>query len=201
MRRIRYIHEQPDWPQLTWDSQALAPRLGAVRQHQGRLLGAMTGLGFDLQAEAGVTALSDEVVRSSAIEGARLDMGEVRSSVARRLGVSAAGLPAPSREVDAVVAMMVDATTNCTAALTAQRLGAWQAALFPTGRSGLVPIAVGRWRDGAAGPMQVVSGPSRVLKYTLRGVEGGSSTPLVKRVTSKNLGKMATAGSAKVCLR
>jgi Fic family protein len=106
-----------------------------------------------------LTALTDEVVKSSAIEGERLSTDEVRSSVARQLGLEVAGLPRPSREVDGVVEMMIDATRNCSAPLTAERLFAWHAALFPTGRSGMYAITVGAWRDGEAGPMQVVSGP------------------------------------------
>lgn len=156
---MTYIHELPEWPGLHWDEDRLAQPLAALRHKQGRHLGRMETLGFDLRSEASLTALTDEVVKSSAIEGERLSTDEVRSSVARQLGLEVAGLPRPSREVDGVVEMMIDATRNCSAPLTAERLFAWHAALFPTGRSGMYTITVGAWRDGEAGPMQVVSGP------------------------------------------
>ena len=156
---MAFIHELPKWPDLTWDTQALAKALAAVRHKQGRHLGKMEALGFDLRTEASLTALTDEVVKSSAIEGERLDSEEVRSSLSRRLGLDVAGLPSPGREVEGVVEMMLDATRNFDQPLTAERLFAWHAALFPTGRSGKNRITVGAWRDGEAGPMQVVSGP------------------------------------------
>jgi Fic family protein len=152
------IHELPDWPALGWDATALAEPLAAARHRQGRLLGRLHDLGFDLRSEAHLKALTDEVVRSSAIEGERLDTGEVRSSIARRLGLDHAGLPVPSRSVEGVVELMLDATRNHAEPLTAARLHGWHASLFPTGRSGMQAIAVGAWRDAAAGPMQVVSG-------------------------------------------
>lgn len=156
---MTYIHELPEWPQLTWSTSALAKPLAMVRHRQGRHLGRMEALGFDLRSEANLAALTEEVVRSSAIEGERLNSDEVRSSIARRLGIEAAGLPMPSRAVEGVVEMMVDATRRYDQALTAERLFGWHAALFPTGRSGMHRIAVGAWRDAAAEPMQVVSGP------------------------------------------
>jgi Fic family protein len=156
---MTYIHERPEWPGLHWDENRLAQPLAALRHKQGRHLGRMEALGFDLRSEASVTALTNEVVKSSAIEGERLSTDEVRSSVARQLGIEVAGLPRPSREVDGVVEMMIDATRNCAAPLTSDRLFAWHAALCPTGRSGMYAITVGAWRDGEAGPMQVVSGP------------------------------------------
>ena len=154
---MTYIWENSRWPELTWDTQALATALVAVRHKQGRLLGLMESLGFALRAEANLQALADEVVTSCAIEGERLDTQEVRSSIARRLGLDVAGLPVPGRAVEGVVEMMLDATRDCGRPLTAARLFAWHAALFPTGRSGMVPITVGAWRG--AGPMRVVSGP------------------------------------------
>lgn len=154
-----YVHELPGWPDLTWSADALAEPLASVRHQQGRLLGRMEGLGFAVRSEANLTALTDEVVRSSAIEGERLDSGEVRSSIARRLGLDVAGLPVPSRAVEGIVEMMLDATRRCDQPLTAERLFAWHAALFPTGRSGTYRITVGGWRGSEAGPMQVVSGP------------------------------------------
>lgn len=159
---MTYVHERPEWPDFTWDSAALAQPLAALRHRQGRHLGRMEALGFDLRAQASLSALTDGVVKSSAIEGERLSSDEVRSSVARHLGLDVGGLQwetlRPNREVDGVVEMMLDATQNCSRLLTAERLFAWHAALFPTGRSGMYTISVGAWRDGAAGPMQVVSG-------------------------------------------
>lgn len=154
-----YIYEHPDWPAFTWDSGALAGPLAAVRHRQGKHLGRMETLGFDLRTEASVSALTDEVVNSSAIEGEHLNTDEVRSSIARRLGLNVAGLPEPGRQVEGVVEMMLDATRNFDQPLTAERLFGWHAALFPTGRSGVHRITVGGWRSGEAGPMQVVSGP------------------------------------------
>jgi len=154
-----YIHELTGWPSLTWDSEALAAPLAAVRHEQGRLLGKMESLGFELRSEASLIVLTADVVKSSAIEGETLDAGEVRSSIARRLGLDTAGLPQPSRPVEWVVEMMLDATQNFAAHLTDQRLYGWHASLFPTGHSGINRIAVGQWRPPEAGPMQVVSGP------------------------------------------
>jgi Fic family protein len=153
-----YIHQRPDWPALTWDAGAVAEALVQVRHRQGLLLGRMGALGFDLQAEAGLSALTREVVMSSAIEGERLNPDEVRSSIARRLGLDAAGLPEAGRAVEGIVEMMLDATRNCSAPLTEERLYAWHAALFPTGRSGGDRITVGAWRTETADPMRVVSG-------------------------------------------
>ena len=156
---MSYIHELPGWPELSWDMDALAAPLAAVRHAQGKHLGRMQALGFDLRAEANLAALTEEIVRSSAIEGDQLAAAEVRSSVARKLGLDAAGLPLPGREVEGVVEMMLDATRDFDAPLTAERLFGWHAALFPTGRSGMSRITVGAWRTDATGPMQVVSGP------------------------------------------
>jgi Fic family protein len=154
-----YIWEQPDWPDLSWDSAQLAPLLGRVSREQGRLLGRMQNLGFELRREAQLSTLTEDVVRSSEIEGERLDSEQVRSSVARRLGMKVAGLVPADRNVEGVVEMMLDATSQYAQALTADRLFGWHAALFPTGRSGLQKITVGHWRDDSTGPMQVVSGP------------------------------------------
>lgn len=156
---MTFIHELPEWPEFTWNGDVLAGSLAAARHKQGRHLGRMEALGFDLRSEASLSALTDDVVKSSAIEGERLDPEEVRSSIARRLGLDVAGLPEPGRTVEGVVAMMLDATRSFDQPLTAERLFGWHAALFPTGRSGMSRITVGAWRTGAAGPMQVVSGP------------------------------------------
>lgn len=154
-----YIHELPEWPKFRWDNEALVPSLSNIRHRQGRLIGRMEVLGFDLQAEANLNSLTEEVVKSSEIEGEILDRDEVRSSLARRLGIEVAGLIDSDRDVDGVVEMMLDATQNYAAPLTKDRLFGWHAALFPTGRSGLARIAAGEWRTDVSGPMQVVSGP------------------------------------------
>ena len=153
-----YIWEQKNWPELTWDSGRLAPLLGQVSRDQGRLLGRMQGLGFELRQEAELSALTEEVVRSSEIEGEKLDINQVRSSIARRLGMEVGGLVAADRDIEGVVEMTLDATTRYAQPLTADRLFSWHAALFPTGRSGLHKITVGNWRNDSSGPMQVVSG-------------------------------------------
>ena len=156
---MTYIHERPGWPKFTWDSEALAGALAAVRHKEGKHLGRMEALGFDLRSEASLSVLTDEVVKSSAIEGEQLNPEEVRSSIARKLGLDVAGLPEPGRVVEGVVAMMLDATRHFDQPLTAERIFGWHAALFPTGRSGMSRITVGAWRTGKAGPMRVVSGP------------------------------------------
>lgn len=153
-----YIHQQTEWPKLTWDRQALAEQLAAVRYRQGRLIGRMEALGFSLREEAMLQALTQEVIKSSEIEGEVLDREQVRSSLARRLGIEIAGTVPADRNVEGVVEMMLDATQHSESPLTDQRLFGWQAALFPSGRTGIHPIAVGAWRTGAKGPMQVVSG-------------------------------------------
>ena len=160
MRRLtRYIHQLPDWPQFRWDQEALAGPLAKTRHRQGRLLGRMESLGFALQKEAELETLTLEVLKSSEIEGEKLDAAQVRSSIARRLGIETAGTVAAERDVEGVVEMMLDATQNYAKPLSNERLLAWHAALFPTARSGMRRIIVGAWRDDADGPMQVVSGP------------------------------------------
>jgi Fic family protein len=154
-----YIHENPDWPNLRWDNATLLPLLADVRHRQGRLLGRMEGLGFRLRAEASLTTLTSDVIKSSEIEGAHLDAARVRSSIARRLGLDFGGSVRASREVEGVVEMMLDATQKHAEPLTAERLFGWHASLFPTGRSGMRRITVGAWRPASIGPMQVVSGP------------------------------------------
>jgi Fic family protein len=157
--KTAFIHERPGWPAFTWDGHALAALLAAVRHKQGRLLGKMEALGFNLRAEANLTVVTSDVVMSSAIEGEQLNADEVRSSIARRLGLDVAGLPKAGREVEGVVEMMLDGTRNFEKPLTRKRLFDWHAALFPTGRSGMSRITVGAWRKKERGPMQVVSGP------------------------------------------
>jgi Fic family protein len=154
-----YLWEQTNWPDLTWDVGRLAALVAEVSREQGRLLGRMQDLGFDLRREAHLSTLTEDVVRSSEIEGERLDRDQVRSSLARRLGMDVGELVPADRNVEGVVEMMLDATTHYAQPLTAERLFGWHAALFPAGRSGLQKIVVGHWRDDANGPMQVVSGP------------------------------------------
>lgn len=154
-----YIHERPDWPNFTWDAETLANPLAEARHRQGRLLGRMEALGFDLQTEATLHTLTADVVKSSAIEGENLNAEEVRSSIARRLGIDVGGYIPVGRDVDGIVEMMLDATQNYQLPLTTERLFGWHAALFPTGRSGMHRIAVSAWRPLEAEPMQVVSGP------------------------------------------
>lgn len=156
---MTYIHERPSWPNFHWSHSHLSDFLASVRHRQGRLLGRMEALGFSLRADATLRALTEEVLKSSDIEGERLDEAEVRSSLARRLGMNVAGLVPAGRDVDGVVEMMLDATQKFAQPLTAERLFSWHAALFPTGRSGMNEITVGAWRTDASGPMQVVSGP------------------------------------------
>jgi Fic family protein len=156
---VGYIHENPDWPGLRWDDARLLPVLADVRHRQGRLLGRMEGLGFRLRSEASLTTLTADVIKSSAIEGALLDVAQVRSSIARRLGLDFEGRVQSSRDVEGVVEMMLDATQKYSGPLTAERLFGWHASLFPTGRSGMRRITVGAWRPVGIGPMQVVSGP------------------------------------------
>lgn len=154
-----YIWERPEWPNFTWDNTQLLEPLATARLKQGELLGGMTRLGFDLGARAQVESLAEEVVKSSAIEDEMLDRDQVRSSVARRLGVSDAAVAPADRRTEDVVEMTLDATLNHDAPLTAERLLEWQAALFPAEYRVQNRIAAGRWRDDALGPMQVVSGP------------------------------------------
>jgi Fic family protein len=156
---MTYIHQNPAWPTFTWRDDLLAATLAAVRHRQGRLLGRMETLGFGLRAEAVLHTLTEDVLKSSEIEGELLDKAQVRSSLARRLGMDVAGMVPAERHVEGIVEMMLDATQNFARPLTIARLWDWHAALFPTGRSGMSKIIVGGWRDDAAGPMQVVSGP------------------------------------------
>lgn len=154
-----YIHLHKKWPEFTWDLDQLTPWLERVRLKQGRLIGKMEGLGFDLRDEAVLQNLTEDVIKSSEIEGEKLDRTQVRSSIARRMGMDVAGLVRSDRDIEGVVEMMMDANQNYKQSLSAKRLFDWHAALFPTGRSGMTKITVGDWRDDADGPMQVVSGP------------------------------------------
>ncbi len=153
-----YIYELPDWPKFSWNQEKLANQLIAVRHRQGRLIGRMQALGFPLQEEAVLRTLTEDVLKSSEIEGEILNKDQVRSSIARRLGIDAGTLPSVDRNVDGVVEMMLDATQRFDQPLSAARLFGWHGALFPTGRSGLSKIKVAQWRDKESGPMRVVSG-------------------------------------------
>ena len=155
----KYIHELPDWPNFSFDEAIIAERLPAVSRKQGRLLGRMESLGFELQQEAELYTLTEDVLRTSEIEGEILDKQQVRSSIARHLGMDIPGLVKADHAVEGVVEMMLDATRYFDKPLTSERLCSWHAALFPTGRSGMHKITVGDWRKAEAGPMQVVSGP------------------------------------------
>ncbi|MBA3848718.1 MAG: DUF4172 domain-containing protein [Opitutus sp.] len=156
---MAYIHQQPDWPKLTWNEIELAPLLIAVRHRQGHLLGRMKGLGFRFRSEAALESLAAEVIHSSAIEGTQFDASAVRSSLARRLGVQGADSTAADRDVEGAVDLLLDATQNHAAPLTVERLLGWQASLFPGGRSGRHRVLIGQWRTPDMDPMQVVSGP------------------------------------------
>ncbi len=155
---MKYIHQLKIWPKFTWDSEKIIPLLGNVRNHQGRLIGRMEMLGFPLRSEAILQTLTLDIVKSSEIEGEILDVAEVRSSIARRLGMDIGGLVSSDRHVDGIVEMMVDAVQNFDKPLTQDRLFGWNASLFPSGRSGMYKITVGAWRSDAQGPMRVVSG-------------------------------------------
>jgi Fic family protein len=160
MRRIAvYIHERTDWPDFRWDQEGLSTALAAVRHRQGRLIGRMESLGLRLREEAVLDTLTQDVLKSSEIEGELLDRDQVRSSIARRLGLDIGALTPADRDVEGVVEMMLDATQRYGEPLTEERLFGWHAALFPTGRSGMRRIQTGAWRDDSTGPMRVVSGP------------------------------------------
>jgi Fic family protein len=153
-----YIHQLPEWPKFQWDQHALTEQLAAVRHRQGRLIGRMEGLSFRLRTEAILETLTQDVLKSSEIEGEILDQDQVRSSLARRLGIDIGGLTPADRHVEGIVEMMLDATQKYKEPLSNERLFGWHAAMFPTGRSGMTKITVGAWRDDRSGPMQVVSG-------------------------------------------
>jgi Fic family protein len=156
---LSYIWQRPDWPEWRYELRKLMPLLSAIHRETGVLEGRMHEVGFDVRRALQLSALSDEVLKSNEIEGEKLDKASVRSSITRRLGIDLAALPVPDRYVDGMVAMMLDATTYDAISLTAERLKAWQSALFPTGYSGILKITIGEWRDDHEGPMQVVSGP------------------------------------------
>ena len=154
-----YIYELKDWPHFTWNREGLAGRVAEVRHRQGRLMGRMEALGFGLRQDALLSTLSVDVIKSSEIEGEKLDPDQVRSSIARHLGIDIGALTPADRNVDGIVEMTLDALGGFDQPLTAERLFGWHQLLFPGGRSGFNKIRTGAWRDDQGGPMQVVSGP------------------------------------------
>ena len=159
MRRFNnYIYEQTDWPRFKWSDSRLITLLPEVRNIQGMVIGRMRALGFELQNQANLEILTQDVLKSTEIEGEILNPEQVRSSIARRLGLDISGLVHSDRNVDGVVEMMLDATVNYDKPLTKERLFGWHNALFPTGFRGMYKIIIGSWRDDSTGPMQVVSG-------------------------------------------
>ncbi|HEY3913212.1 MAG TPA: Fic family protein [Verrucomicrobiae bacterium] len=156
---MAYIYEHKEWPEFRWEQAETADLLAEVRHQQGRLLGRMEDLGFSLREEATLQTLTEDVVKTSDIEGEKLNAEQVRSSLARRMGIDIGALAQVDRNVEGIVEVMLDATGKFEAPLTEERLFGWHAALFPTGRSGMHRITVGGWRTDASGPMQVVSGP------------------------------------------
>lgn len=153
-----FIYENTNWPTFEWNSNKLLPLLSLVRNKQGRLIGKMGALGFELQNQANLEILTLEIIKSTEIEGEILDPEQVRSSIARRLGLDVSGLVHSERNVDGVVEMLLDATRNFDKELAKERLFSWHAALFPGGYNGMSKIIIGTWRDDSTGPMQVVSG-------------------------------------------
>lgn len=153
-----YVYQYSDWPQFYWDNEAILPLLSEVRHLQGRLIGKMETLGFTLRSEAVLETITNDVLKTSEIEGENLRHDQVRSSIARKLGLEIAGLVKSDGNVDGVVEMMLDATQKFNKPLSSDRLFDWHSSLFPAGRSGMYKIVVGKWRDDSTGPMQVVSG-------------------------------------------
>jgi len=153
-----YLYNHQDWPIFAWNNEKLIPLLSYVRNRQGKLIGKMGTLGFELKNEANLEILTTEILKSTEIEGEILDKQQVRSSIARRLGLDISGLVYSERNVDGIVDLMLDATKKYDEELTRERLFSWHAALFPAGRSGMQRIVTGEWRNDASGPMQVVSG-------------------------------------------
>ena len=156
---MTYIHERDEWPKFRWDEAKITRKLASLRHRQGRLIGRMEALGLTLRSEAVLRTLTADVIKTSEIEGEKLNPDQVRSSLARRLGIEIGALTPADRAVEGVVEMMLDATQNFSEPLTKDRLFGWHAALFPTGRSGMSKIIVGGWRDDSSAAMQIVSGP------------------------------------------
>ena len=153
-----YIYQHQEWPNFIWSNDEIVNLLSDVRNLQGRLMGKMDSLGFEIRNEALLSTLTLDVLKTSEIEGEILNPDQIRSSIARRLGIELSGSVESDRNVDGVVEMMLDATKNCFSPVTAERLFEWHASLFPTGRSGMQKITVGEFRKDKKGPMQVISG-------------------------------------------
>ncbi|MDO8674783.1 MAG: Fic family protein [Candidatus Omnitrophota bacterium] len=156
---MRYIYQLNNWPKFAWNHKKISGLLGPIRNRQGQLTGRMGAMGFLLRSEALLQTLTLDVLKSSEIEGEHLNPDQVRSSIARKLGMDIGGLVPSDRNVDGMVAMMLDATQYFNKPLTKARLFGWQSGLFPGGYSGMHKIVTGGWRDDRHGPMQVVSGP------------------------------------------
>jgi Fic family protein len=153
-----YLYQLPDWPKFRWNKEALAGSLNEIRLQQGRLIGRLETVGFSIKSEAVLETLTLDVLKSSEIEGEILNPDQVRSSLARKLGIESAAILPTDRNVEGVVKMMLDATQGFDKQLTTQRLFKWHAGLFPTAHSGMQKIVTGAWRNDERGPMQVVSG-------------------------------------------
>ncbi|MDF1547695.1 MAG: Fic family protein [Bacteroidales bacterium] len=153
-----YLYKNQNWPIFEWNSEKLMPLLSYVRNKQGRLIGKMGAIGFELRNEANLEILTQEIIKSTEIEGEFLDREQVRSSIARRLGIEISGMVYSERNVDGIVDLMLDATRNYDKELNKERLFSWHISLFPTAQSGMYKIVAGNWRDDSTGPMQVVSG-------------------------------------------
>ncbi len=157
---MKYIWQAKSWPDLKWDSAKLLKPLGNIRFSQGALITQIKELGFEIQQTARADVLVEEALKTSAIEGEKLDPDAVRSSVGRRLGLPDAGLKEIiDQKAEGLVEILLDATTNYSKKITMERIWSWHAALFPTGYSGMVKISVGQWRNDSKGPMQFISGP------------------------------------------
>jgi Fic family protein len=154
-----YIWQSMDWPSWRYDLAVLARPLAEVSRAQGLLMGRLADVGMTLRNQASLSALTEDVMKTSEIEGEHLNVESVRSSIARHRGVDIGALAPVDRHVEGLVEMVLDATANCNSPITRERLSGWHAALFPTGYSGMTRINVGTWRDDASGPMQLVSGP------------------------------------------
>lgn len=154
-----YIYQQKEWPKFSWDNDSLIPLLSEVRHLQGKMVGKMESLGFILKDEAILKTMTMDVIKTSEIEGEYLNLQQVRSSIARKLGMQISGLVPSDRKVDGIVDMMIDATKNYNKPLKLDRLLTWHSSLFPEGKSGMYNILTGKLRDDSTGPMQVVSGP------------------------------------------
>ena len=155
----KYIWQNPEYPDFTYDKDLIINLLSDVRLRQGLLLGKMQRLGFENSKHTVLNVLTEDVIKSSEIEGVKLNIKQVRSSIAQRLGLDIGGNVYVERDVQGIVDMMLDATLNYDKPVTEDRLFGWQASMFPSGRSGLYRINVGKYRDDVNGPMQVVSGP------------------------------------------